>query len=65
MQTTRVCPTCGCCNLVLIGSQNMKICPDCKTKIQWVLQSGQKGVHGGTINDELFCSPDRCLLSTS
>lgn len=33
---------CGCTDLVLLRSQNLKLCPDCKAEIHWPLTEGQK-----------------------
>lgn len=43
--TTTVCP--GCLNMDLLGleTQNLKICPDCNTKITWYLEEKQKHRH--------------------
>jgi hypothetical protein len=40
--TTKVCPTCLNIDLLLLETNNLKICPDCNTRVPWKLESGQK-----------------------
>lgn len=39
--TTKECPECGNLNLVLISTQNLKVCTDCNTEIPWTKDEGQ------------------------
>lgn len=36
---------CGNTRLVLLTSQNLKLCTDCHAEIVWTLDEGQKPVH--------------------
>jgi len=40
-QTTKECPNCGNTHLIQITTQNVKLCPDCRTEIPWYLEEGQ------------------------
>jgi hypothetical protein len=40
--TTKVCPTCLNIDLLLLETNNLKICPDCNTRVPWRLEKGQK-----------------------
>lgn len=40
--STKACPECGDTNLVLLRSQNLKVCSNCKKEIAWHLDAGQK-----------------------
>lgn len=44
--TTKVCPKCGCTNLIEFTSQNIKMCIKCKpyTYIRWDLEPKQKSL---------------------
>ena len=43
-KTTKHCPKCGNTKLVLLRSQNIKICPNCNVEIPWLLTEGQKKI---------------------
>lgn len=38
--SSKMC-ACGCFDLVLLSSLNLKLCPDCKAEIDWPLTEGQ------------------------
>jgi uncharacterized protein (DUF983 family) len=40
--STKRCPDCGCDKLILLYSQNKKICTYCGTHIYWGLDDNQK-----------------------
>lgn len=44
-KSTKNCPKCGSDKLVLLTSQNLKICADCNHEINWELDKGQKPVY--------------------
>ena len=52
LETTKACPECGSKALVLLGTQDRKMCADCPTSIVWRLTGGQAGIHGG-VTEEL------------
>ena len=43
-ESTKCCPLCGNNRLILLTTQNLKICTDCDphTLIEWKLDKGQK-----------------------
>ena len=41
-QTAKKCPKCNNTFLILIRTQNMKICSDCDTIIPWYLEKDQE-----------------------
>jgi predicted RNA-binding Zn-ribbon protein involved in translation (DUF1610 family) len=43
-QTTKKCPACGNEQLLLIRTQNIKVCTDCYIVIPWNLETNQKGL---------------------
>ena len=45
-ETTKKCPVCGNTNLILLSSQDSKVCTDHDkhVKISWKLDDGQKSV---------------------
>ncbi|QDB70904.1 hypothetical protein [Pseudomonas virus PBPA162] len=42
--TTKSCAMCGNWKLVLLRSQNKKLCPDCGNEIDWDLAPGQRAI---------------------
>lgn len=44
-ESTKSCPRCNNTQLVLLTTFNLKICPDCHTKIPWNLAPGQKPLY--------------------
>lgn len=40
--STKTCINCGSLRLVLLRSQNIKVCGDCNCTMKWHLQQGQK-----------------------
>lgn len=47
-ETTTICPECGSKTLVRIGTQNIKMCADCPTDIDWRIKPGEPAIYGGT-----------------
>ena len=43
-QTTKICPECKSTALILLRSQNIKICSNCNKQIPWTLDPGQKPI---------------------
>jgi len=42
VSSTKACPECSSTFLVLLRTQNKKVCSQCNTIIHWTLESGQK-----------------------
>lgn len=42
--TTKVCPKCGCSDLVLLHGEDKKMCTKCLYEIDWPLDEGQRSV---------------------
>jgi hypothetical protein len=40
--TTKICPLCLNTELLELRTQNLKICPDCDTRIDWNLEPRQR-----------------------
>lgn len=54
MPTSKVCPICGNTDLVHIGSQNIKLCPDhSEHDIPWHVEDGEPAVFGGTTPQQI------------
>ena len=48
-ESTKRCPECGSDKLARIGTQNLKMCADCPTNIDWRVKPGEPAVYGGTV----------------
>ena len=50
--STKTCPNCGSDKLVRLGTQNVKMCADCPTNIDWRLKPGEPPGYGGVLDDQ-------------
>lgn len=45
-ETTKVCPKCGCTNMVYFQTMERKVCSNCPTQIYWGRDYGQPQLNG-------------------